>query len=150
MPRAHTGEDLARAVFAAATDAGGPVPMEQTSWVAHEIARLVGDNEIVAVSAVAVGGASGYVFAIFGEASYLLRWKENDLEISFLAQRRGLKYRELSRGLGDMQGFEGEPWLRVEFEHELLPATVSLEAREWQVGEIRELRETLRSWTETP
>jgi hypothetical protein len=35
MPRARTGEDLARAVFAAATDAGAPVPMDQTSWVVH-------------------------------------------------------------------------------------------------------------------
>jgi hypothetical protein len=145
MQRPRGSDDIARAVFSVAEQAGSPVPHAQTTWLANEVSRLVGDNFIVGYADAQVGDAP-YLFAILGDTAYLLRWHDDNLEATFLGQLVGLKYRELTHGLGAMPGFQGEPSLRIEIEQELLPGELVLQADDWLVGELQTVRDVLRKW----
>jgi hypothetical protein len=127
-------------------EAGKDVPQEQSRWLMNEIGRLVGDTEILGFYSAEVGRDPDYVFSIIGEAAYLLRWDGDNLEIIFLGELAKLKYKERGRTVGGVVGFEGEPWLRIEIEHDLLPAPMAMEASDWQLSRLRPLQLKLRSW----
>lgn len=141
-------DDLARVLFAASEGAGVPVPREQTTFVLNEIGRLVGEREIVGFAESLIDGQGGYVFAILDSSGFLLRWEEDDLQVTFLGRLRNLRYRELTHDRQPFYGAEGELVLRVEVEQEQLPGTLSFEIAEWMMSQFSGMRRTLREWAE--
>ncbi len=143
--RSLTADDLARAVFSAADSIGAAVPRDQTTRMVNEVTRLCGDRRIVGFADASVAGTDGYIFTIVGDEANLIRW-ENELEITFLGNLPGLHYQERTSAIGGMVGFEGDPRIQIEIEHERLHGVVVIRAEQWRAGFIEPLREVLRRW----
>lgn len=144
--RRPTSADIARAVFAAAEESGERVPDDQVTRAAGEIDALVGSRDIQGFATAIVNGGDQIVLAVIGDEGYLLRFSEGLLRIQFLGNLPGLRYEEHLKAIGGMRGFAGEPWVRLQLEHERLPGRLTIEAEDWSVSLLEALRASFRSW----
>jgi hypothetical protein len=144
--RQVTTDDIARAVFVAAEEDGEPVPDLQSRRLVAEIEALTSEREIHGFATATADGGGRFVIALIGDEGYLLRFSEGLLRITFLGNLPGLRYEEHFKAIGGMRGFAGEPWVRLQLEHERLPDRLTIEAEDWSVSLLEALRASFRSW----
>lgn len=144
--RRVTTDDIARAVFVAAEEDAEPVPDVQGRRLVAEIEALTGEREIQGFAIATADGGGRFVIAVIGEEAYLLRFNEGVLRVTFLGNLPGLRYEEHVKAIGAIRGFAGEPWVRLQLEHERLPGRLTIEAEDWRVSLLEGLRTSLRSW----
>ncbi len=138
--------DIARAVFAAVEASGEQVPEGEVTRAAGEVEALVGSRDIHGFATATVDGGDRIVIAVIGDEGCLLRFSEGLLRIQFLGNLPGLRYEEHLKAIGGMRGFAGEPWVRLQLEHERLPGRLTIEAEDWSVSLLEGLRASFRSW----
>lgn len=139
-------DDIARAVLANAKEEGVDVPRDQFTRLQGEIARLCDGHEIGGYTRATLDGASPTVFAIVDNEGYLLRWADDALAVTWLGRLPRLRYVERTRAIGGQLGFEGDPLVQLELQHERLPGKLIIEAERWLAPELNTIRVTLRSW----
>lgn len=144
--RQPTSDDMVRAVFVAAEEDGERVPGDQVTRVVGEIEALVANGAIQGFATATTDEGERNVISVIAEDGYLLRFKGGALRVTFLGRLPGLHYEEQLKAIGGMQGYPGQPWVRLVLEHERLPGRLTIEAEDWSVSLLDGLRASLRRW----